>query len=308
VVGPPADVVVAGCSGPFRVPSVVGMEITDTPRVQDPPGNRAAAFVRRRPIAAFLVGAYGLGWPLLAVATVTDRQQGPLGYAFTFGALLGSALLVTRIADGPGAPRRLLARFLVWRIGVARWALVVAALPALTIGIAAASGTLQTPSGGWAAAGGSYLFQLVVVGALGANLAEEGAWSGLVQTRLTARHGLFRGAMLTAPLFAAMHLPLQFGAGWTWSSVAVGVTALLVIAPFFRYVLGETLVGTGGSLLAVGLLHASLNASASIDLPGGWQSLPAVVLLAVLVAVARRVRARRSRPVPAGTTVPGTVS
>jgi membrane protease YdiL (CAAX protease family) len=300
--------VVAGCSRRSRLPSVVIMTTSSGAPLQDPATAPAIAFVRRRPVTAFLLGAYGFGWPLLTVATVTGRQHGLAGYAFTFGALLGSALIVSRLADGPGGARRLLARFLIWRIGVGRWALVVAALPALTIGIAAASGTLQTPSGGWPAAGGAYLFQLVVVGALGANLAEEGAWSGVVQTRLTARHGLFRGAMLTAPLFAAMHLPLQFGAGWTWSSVVVGVTALMVIAPFFRYVLGETLVATGGSLLAVGVLHASLNASGSLDLPGGWQSLPAVMLLAVLVAIARRVRARRSRSVPAGTTVPGSAA
>jgi membrane protease YdiL (CAAX protease family) len=285
------------------------MKTTSVARVQDPPAAPAAGFVRRRPVVAFLLGAYGLGWPLLTVVTVTGQPvQGPLGYAFTFGALLGSALVVSRLADGPGAARRLLARFLMWRIGVARWALVVLAMPALTIGIAAASGTLHTPSAGWLTAGGSYLFQLVVVGVLGANLAEEGAWSGVVQTRLTARHGLFRGAMLTAPLFAAMHLPLQFGPGWTWSSVAVGVTALLVIAPFFRYVLGETLLATGGSLLAVGFLHASLNAAGTIDLPGGWQSLPAVMVLAVVVAIARRVRARRVQPVLAAPVATGTAS
>jgi CAAX protease family protein len=267
-------------------------------RVADPPATPVprSGFARRRPLVAFLLGAYGLGWPLLTLTTVTGRGHTPLGYAFTYGALLGSALLVSRLADGPGAARRLLARFLIWRLGAARWGLVVLGLPALTIGIAAASGTLQTPAAGWAATAGSYLFQLFVIGALQVNLAEEGAWSGFVQTRLTARHGLFRGAMLTAPLFVAVHLPLQFAPGWTWGGVAVGVTALVVIAPFFRYVLGETLVATGGSLLAVGILHASFNASSTIDLPGGWQSLPAVMLLAVGVAVVRRIRARRIRP------------
>jgi membrane protease YdiL (CAAX protease family) len=264
------------------------------PLPTDPPRGRVTAFARRRPIAAFLLGAYGLGWPLLTLTTVTGWGRTPLGVAFTYGALLGSALVVSRLADGPGAARRLLARFLIWRFGVARWALIVLALPALTLAIAAASGTLHTPTTGWLAAAGSYLFQLCVVGALSVNLAEEGGWSGLVQTRLTNRHGLFRGAMLTAPLFVAVHVPLQFSPGWTWAGVGVGVAALVVLAPFFRYVLGETLVATGDSLLAVGVLHAALNASGTIDLPGGWQSLPAVVVLALVLGVARRIRARRS--------------
>src|SRR4051794_19950568 len=185
------------------------------PLLTDPPRGRVTTFARRRPIAAFLLGAYGLGWPLLTLTTVTGWGRTPLGVAFTYGALLGSALVVSRLADGPGAARRLLARFLIWRFGVARWAMIVLGLPALTLAIVGATGTLQTPSAGWLAAAGSYFFQLFVVGALLANLAEEGAWSGLVQTRLAARHGLFRGAMLTAPLFAAIHLPLQFTPGWT---------------------------------------------------------------------------------------------
>jgi membrane protease YdiL (CAAX protease family) len=269
-------------------------------RVLDPPTGARAGFARRHPVGAFSLGAFALGWPLLTLTTVTGWGHTPLGLAFTYGALLGSALVVSRLADGPGAARRLLARLLIWRFGVARWAMIVLAMPALTLAVAAASGTLQTPSAGWPAAAGSYLFQLFVVGALMVNLAEEAAWSGFVQTRLTARHGLFRGAMLTAPLFAAMHLPLQFSPGWTWSSVATGVVALVVIAPFFRYLLGETLLATGGSLLAVGVLHAALNASGSIDLPGGWQSLAAVVLLTGIVAVVRRVR----RTTPAVVSVP----
>ena len=195
---------------------------------------------------------------------------------------------------------------LIWRFGVLRWSAVVFALPALTLAVAAASGTLQTPSGGWLAATGTYLFQTFVTGALMVNLAEEGAWSGFVQTRLTDRHGLLRGALLTAPLFVAIHLPLQFAPGWTWGSVAVGMGVLAVVAPFFRYVLGDTLIATGGSLLAVGVQHAAFNASGQLGLPGGWQYLPALVLLALITAVVRRLRRRSDRPTP--TRLPGASS
>jgi hypothetical protein len=65
----------------------------------------------------------------------------------------------------------------------------------------------------------TYLVGLVV-GAVGTNIWEELAWSGLVQTRLTARRGLFLGAALAAPLFAAV-------AG-----------ALLVSSVAFRYLIG----------------------------------------------------------------------
>jgi uncharacterized protein len=263
-----------------------------------PPRTDLHRFARRHPITAFSLGAFGLGWPLLAVTTVTGGWgRTPLGLAYTYVALLGSALVVTWLTGGPGAVRRFLARFLIWRFGVLRWSAVVFALPALTLAVAAVSGTLQTPAGGWLAAAGAYLFQTFVAGALMVNLAEEGAWSGFVQTRLTDRHGLLRGALLTAPLFAAIHLPLQFTPGWTWSSVAISMGLLTVAAPFFRYVLGETLLATRGSLLAVGVQHAAFNASGQLGLPGGWQFLPAVALLAVIVAVVRGVRTRSGRSV-----------
>jgi len=159
--------------------------------------------------------------------------------------------------------------------------------------VAAASGTLNIAGHGWAYVAGGFLLQTFVFGALEVNLAEEGAWSGLVQTRLADRSGLLGGALRTAPLFVVMHVPLQFTDGWTWTSVAGGVVVLAVIAPFFRYVIGETLEATSGSLLAAGVLHASFNASGTLGFAGGWQFLPALLLLALGLAVARGLRGRR---------------
>jgi hypothetical protein len=251
-----------------------------------------ARWIIEHPVAAFLVGAYGLGIPLLTVRTVTSFATTALGYAFTYVALLGSALVVTWVIGGPTGVGRFLARFLQWRFGVRRWAFILLALPALTGAIAAITGTWQLPAGGWAALVTGYLLQTFLYGALEVNLAEEGAWAGHVQTYLAARHGLLKGAMLTAPLFVIMHLPLQFTPGWTWGSVAVGVTALAVIAPFFRYLIGETLQATGGSLLAAGLLHASFNASGELGFPGNWQFLVALIFLTLALGGLRRYRRR----------------
>src|SRR5580765_2349250 len=43
------------------------------------------------------------------------------------------------------------------------------------------------------------------------NLWEETGWMGFVQARLQARRGALRAALLTAPLFALIHLPLLVG-------------------------------------------------------------------------------------------------
>ena len=158
-----------------------------------------ARFVVRHPIAAFLIGAYGVGGPLLTVYVTVSLPAlvtTVVGLAFTYLGLLGSALAVTWVIGG-------------------------------------------------------------------------------------------RPAVL---------LPLQFAAGWTWASVALGVVALAVVAPFFRYLLGETLHATGGSLLAVGILHAAFNVSGQLGFPGGWQVLPALVVLALAVGLVRRFRPRFRRP------------
>jgi hypothetical protein len=258
--------------------------------------SRAARWIIRHPIAAFLVGAYGLGLPLLTVRTATSFATTALGFAFTYLALLGSALVVIWVTGGPAGVRRFGARFLRWRFGWRRWAFVVLALPTLTAVIAALTTTWRLPAGGWSALVSAYLLQTFLYGALEVNLAEEGAWAGHVQTHFADRHGLLGGALLTAPLFVIMHLPLQLTPGWTWGTVAVGVAALVVIAPFFRYLIGETVEATGGSLLAAGILHASFNASGELGFPGGWQFLVALLVLTTAMAILHRRRSQQRRP------------
>jgi uncharacterized protein len=251
----------------------------------------------RRPLTTFVLLAYGIGWPALMIPVVTDLPEEPFLLVLLFLALLGPALLVTRWADGPGAVRRLLARTLIWRFGLGRWTVVLLAMPLLTLGLAAASGTLATPARGWAGEAGLYLFSTLVFGALVANLWEETAWGGFVQTRLMARHGLLVGSLLTAPLFALIHVPLQLGGGASWTESAFGILVVFAGAPFYRYLLGIHLMDTGGSILAIAVQHAAWNASGNLDaVEGEWQVVVAAVLLTLLVAAWRQWRPREDAP------------
>jgi hypothetical protein len=112
-----------------------------------------------------------------------------------------------------------------------------------------------------------------------------------------ARHGLLVGSLLTAVPFFVIHLPLAFEAnGWsgtTWQDALITWGVLLVAAPFQRYLVGALLIDTGGSTLAAGLMHASINAAGAMAIvAGGWQSVPALILLTLGVVV---VRSRRGR-------------
>lgn len=246
-------------------------------------------FARRRPITTFLVLVFGIGWPMLTVPLLVGMPSDPFLLGLVFIALLAPALVVTRLTGGPGAIKRLMSRVTNWRFGALRWAVIVLGVPAFTLAFAAASGTLEAPANGVLAEAGAYLFATFIFGALIVNVWEELAWGGFAQSRLMARHGLLVGSLLTAPPFVAIHVPLLFPSGWTWSDVAVGFAVLCVAAPFYRYQLGMHLLGTGGSVLAIGVQHAAWNAAGNIDgVNGEWQVIAAVAVLTVLMAIARR--------------------
>ncbi len=109
----------------------------------------AGSVARCRPVAVFLLLALGLGWAALMTPVLTGAPTEPFLLLLTFVALLGSALLVTRLADGPGGVRRLLGRAFAWRCGAGRWVVILLGMPVFTLALAAATGSLRSPPAGW---------------------------------------------------------------------------------------------------------------------------------------------------------------
>jgi membrane protease YdiL (CAAX protease family) len=255
----------------------------------------ARAALRRRPVTAFLLLTFGIlgtsvGIPRLAGHSIPAEHLSLVLSALAFVLLFGGAVLVTAVADGRPGVRRLASGLTRWRIGVSRWLLVIAALPALTLIIAGATGTLRHPPEGWPRMALAYLVTGLVAGTLLTNVWEEAAWAGFVQHRLMTRHGLLAGSLRTAVPFTLIHVPGTFqnksaGAG------LVTIVVLAVVAPFLRYLIGAVFIGTGGSVLAAGVLHASFNGAGQLSAAeGGWQFLPALMLLTLAVGVHRRLR------------------
>jgi membrane protease YdiL (CAAX protease family) len=244
----------------------------------------------RYPVATLLVGAIAFTWITQAISLLAGVSVMPakLGELLV---LLGGATTITYWIDGRPGVRNLFARLLRWRLGAGRYALLLLAMPLLTLGVAAASGTLQSPADGWPSVALTYLIYLVF-GALTANLWEETVWAGFVQHRLMTRRGLLTGSLLTAVPFFLIHLPLAFEtAGWkatTWTDAAATWAVLLAAAPLMRYLIGTLLIDTRGSTLAAGLLHASFNAAGALAvLQVGWQGVPALALLTLGVVAYR---------------------
>lgn len=241
----------------------------------------------------FVVIVLAIAWPAFVVPLLVGVPLDLSKLVVTLVVMLGTATLITWWSSGRVGVRALFSGVTRWRIGIGGYLLVLGAMPVLTLAVAAVTGDLQSPEGGWVGLVGDYLFATVIFGALILNLWEETAWAGLVQARLMARHGLLGGSLLTAAPFIAIHLPLSFEGARGAGSVASNLAFLVVVAVFFRYLVGTVLVDTGGSVLAVGLLHASFNSSGSLAaVEGQLPSIFAVVVLTLAVAVYRTSRGR----------------
>ena len=121
------------------------------------------------------------------------------------------------------------------------------------------------------------------------------AWTGFVQTRLMAQHGLLRGALLTAVPVFAIHVPLSYETNGLyrtrWEDAMLNWGLLLVALLAFRYLAGVLMIDTNGSVLAVGRAARVLQRVGRYGRHfGGWQYVPAVIVLTVLVAAYRALR------------------
>ncbi len=286
----------------------------------DRPPGAVRRWAARRPLSAFALLVFGVGWPVLAALARARHGHGPgggvllgrpaeewLGLVLTAGVLAPSALAVTWAAGGAAGVRALLRRALRWRVGVGWGAAAAVGLPALALALALAAG------GRWRAGAGVPLLALyarsLLARTLVVNLWEELAWAGVVQTRLQARHGTAAAALLTAVPFAAVHVPLLLLGD---EPVLASFAGLVLLGAVFRLLVGVVLAGTGGSVLAAGVLHAAFNtannaegvtyaAVAGVDL--SWQAPAAALLLAAGLGLPRALRAAlraARRPARAG--------
>jgi uncharacterized protein len=280
---------------------------TTTPH---PTGIRA--FVAGRPVTAFLILAFAIAYPLMALVALAvhrvipgrsllDRLPVPpdeiAGLTLTMFALLPSALFVTWAANGRPGLIRLFRRIVRWRFGVGWWLAVLAGLPVLTVIFTLILG------GSLESIDPVPLFwnqlRLLLINFILVNLWEETAWAGVVQTLLEDRYNIFVAAALTAVPFGFIHLPLAFLSEVTLASVLISLAAYILLGLFLRPLVGVVLRGSRDSVLAAGLMHSVFNRTnndngiAAALLNGERYRVGILIAVVVLIAALALIAGRR---------------
>jgi membrane protease YdiL (CAAX protease family) len=211
------------------------------------------------PIDLWAAGA-SHGWVSVAIPPFLPIL---VGYGFVV-----AAIVATAIVDGRAGVGALLRRYLVWRFGVLWYAVVLLgpfAVDLAGIGIdVLLHGTVPAfdepfiyrilgPSFSLAAALPVFFFFDALTNG------EEIGWRGYALPRLQARHSALVASLVIGVVWAVWHYPKFLNAGndahhYPFWLFLLGIVANAII---YTWVFNST----GGSLLAVTLLHAAVNTS-----------------------------------------------
>ncbi len=270
-------------------------------------------YIRRHPVAAFLLAAYLLAIVIFAVPVLSAQGLGvlpielpgiaPFLLLITF-AMVGVTFGITAIADGRDGVRdlrRRAFRFLVSPIWYLT-ALVLLPLAALALAVAIEGTQVLSALANEPAVAVGWLAEIAVAYFL-INLWEELAWAGFVLHRLQPRFGPMRATVLTTWAHAAIHLPLLVVIGGVSDTRITADMYPFYLAALFVLPIGNRVVATwlynrsGHSVPIAGLTHSSWNlATGGVMLPGlatGYEtawSYAAFAAVALVVIVVTRGR------------------
>src|SRR5215207_5692819 len=248
------------------------------------------SLVKRHPIITFFVLTYALAWAIESpLVFLTDSLTGTQSLVLV---ILASnvpsavAIVLTAMVFGRGALRKLLGRLLIWRVNPFWYLVVFLGSVALTGGVVLLNALMGGPalSLGMTLVGAATFFAFSVVP--GSALGEEIGWRGYVLPRLQSRMSALSAALLIAPIWALWHLPL-------WLTGEPGhtptlYTGFLVSAFALSIITTWVYNSTGGSLLMVVLLHATVNLPITLvrDDLGSQATMPVLLYFGLLIVAA----------------------
>jgi uncharacterized protein len=227
----------------------------------------------RHPLVFFFLIAYAGSWLVEVPVALSETGTGLLPFALPLplitvaifaATLLGptlSAFVMTGITDGREGIRRLLHRYVLWRVEFRWYLFVLLGVPAIALlGVIVVPGDLASfdPTN-LSVILSSYLPFYVTVFLIGGPLSEEPGWRGFALPRLQPVYGPLVGTLILGILWALWHLPLFWSGVWIPPTIANIVMYILLI-PAFTIIMTWVFNNARGSLLIAMLMHASFNA------------------------------------------------
>lgn len=209
--------------------------------------NPITSSIKRHPLVAYFVLAYALAWMLIPLMSIS--------LAFGFLALFGpafSAILITRVTQGPMGLKALWGRVLLWKVNPLSYSFAILFPPALIfigMGIAYLLGTPVT------------FFTNGIIGLATAILfvGEELGWRGYALPKLLAQNTPITASLVLGVLWTLWHLPnFIFPLAGVPALGPFPVVAVWIIAQTFLFT--WLYIHSKGSILIATLFHASINA------------------------------------------------
>jgi uncharacterized protein len=170
------------------------------------------------------------------------------GYLNSAAILLGptlAALIMTAVTEGSTGVARLLARLVLWRVGIQWYVFALLGIPLIMLlGTVAYSRDLPN----LAALGApsyllSYLTTYILVLVLGGPLFEEPGWRGFALPRIERLHGPLLASLILGVLWALWHLPEFLVPLWAASSGGGGIKGITLFTNCRRHIYHRHNVG-----------------------------------------------------------------
>lgn len=226
-------------------------------------------FVRRHPIASFVVLAYALSWANWIPLLVRGARVVPGGSVTHFPGLLGpavAAFVIVTLTEGSAGVARLLRRMVLVsnpRVRFLRYSLSPLAFLLLALIVAWIADSRLPPLRDFGLYSGLPTISLPLVLALVilfSGYGEEVGWRGFALGPLQQRFGAVKGTLVLALIWAGWHTPAfwfvegyrSMGVATLFGGFGLGICAGAVV-------LARVLNQTNGSILAAALWHATYN-------------------------------------------------
>ncbi len=229
----------------------------------------------RHPLVSFFLIAYAGAWLVELPVVLSRTGTGLLPFtlppvvvaltlaAATFTGPTLAAFVMTLATEGRDGAKRLLRRYVQWRVGLRWYLFVLLVIPAgELLGAIVLPGVLASyqplTSGQVLAYPLAFASTLVLGGPLG----EEPGWRGFALPRLQSACGPLAGSVLLGVLWALWHLPLFWSGVWT-PPTAANILMFVVMITLLTVVMTWVFNNARGSLLITILMHASFNTFAN---------------------------------------------